>query len=72
VFLTAPAHAAQGTRWQAIGSSSPRVLVPAGNGVMSAPLGVTPGLFVARSAGTSVLTSTFPGGKAWSVTLVVN
>jgi hypothetical protein len=72
VFLAAPDGAAQGTRWRTIGSSSPQVLAPVGTGVLTAPLGVTPGLFVARSPGASVLTSTCPDGKSWQVTLVVS
>ncbi|POX52812.1 hypothetical protein [Streptomyces sp. Ru72] len=72
VFLAAPKGAAQGTRWRAIGSSSPQVLAPVGTGVMTAPLGVTPGLFVARSPGVSTLTSTCPDGTSWRATLVVS
>ncbi|MDF3299578.1 hypothetical protein [Streptomyces tropicalis] len=71
VFLAAPEQAAQGGRWRVISSSSPKVLAPVSNGVMSPPLGVTPGLFVGRSSGTSVLSSTYPGGNSWRVTLVV-
>ncbi|MGW5658632.1 hypothetical protein ACWEWG_00810 [Streptomyces sp. NPDC003758] len=72
VFLAAPEGAVQGTHWRAIGSSSPEVLAPVGTGVMTAPLGVTPGLFVARSPGASTLTSTCPDGTSWRVTLVVS
>ncbi|MFJ8364096.1 hypothetical protein [Streptomyces sp. NPDC093984] len=72
VFLAAPEGAVQGMSWRAIGSSNPHVLAPVGTGVMTAPLGVTPGLFVARSPGASTLTSTRPDGTSWRVTLVVS
>jgi hypothetical protein len=71
-FLSAlgkPATRADG--WSTIASSNPAVLAAGDDSVVSTPIGVTFGAFVARSAGTAVLSSTRPGGGSWSVTVVV-
>jgi hypothetical protein len=76
VFLTAtgpgagpgapPSH-----RWSEITSSAPRRLAAANSGVLTPPLGVTPGVFVGVAAGTATLGSRTPDGKGWRVTIVV-
>jgi len=72
VFLTAPGHNPErSARWNAIRSSAPEVLAPTNTGVLTAPLGVTPGIFLGRAPGTAVLTSSTPTGKPWTVTVVV-
>ncbi|WP_042419225.1 hypothetical protein [Streptacidiphilus anmyonensis] len=67
IFLTA-AHS--GDTWQPVQATG-AILAPANTGVMTAPLGVTPAMFVGTTDGTSVLTSAAPSGKTWKVTIVV-
>ncbi|MEY9871289.1 hypothetical protein ABH931_000754 [Streptacidiphilus sp. MAP12-33] len=67
IFLTAAKSADVWTPVQATGS----VLAPTSTGVMTAPLGVTPAMFVGTADGTSQLTSTAPSGARWTVTVVV-
>ena len=67
VFLTA---ATSSDAWQPVHSTG-AILAPTNTGVMTAPLGVTPAMFVGTTDGTSVLTSSAPSGKAWKVTIVV-
>ncbi|MEZ0094044.1 hypothetical protein [Streptacidiphilus sp. EB129] len=72
VFLTAPnTTAPQSDRWAEVASSDSAVLSPGNTGVLTAPLGVTPGVFVGAVPGTSVLSSHSPDGRAWQVTVVV-
>jgi hypothetical protein len=68
VFLHAPAPA---QRWTPIASSKPDVLAPQRTGILTAPVGVTPGIFAAMHAGTAVLSSSRPNGPSWSVTVLV-
>jgi hypothetical protein len=71
-FLTAPGGTAAVTdHWVQIKSSDPQVLAYGDNSVLTTPVSVTAGVFVARKAGTAVLTSTLSSGKTWSVTIVV-
>jgi len=73
VFLTAPGRSLQrSARWSTIRSSDPKVVAPTNTGVFTAPLGVTPGLFLGKAPGTAVLTSSTPSGKPWTVTIVVH
>jgi hypothetical protein len=67
VFLTAPKS---GDTWQPVQASG-SILAPTNTGVMTAPLGVTPAMFVGTSDGMSVLTSASPSGRSWKVTIVV-
>jgi hypothetical protein len=67
IFLTA---AKSGDTWRPVQASG-AILAPANTGVMTAPLGVTPAMYVGTSDGTSVLSSAAPSGKTWTVTIVV-
>ncbi|WP_042367862.1 hypothetical protein [Streptacidiphilus neutrinimicus] len=67
IFLTA---AQSGDTWQPVQATG-AILAPANTGVMTAPLGVTPAMFVGTTDGTSVLSSAAPSGKTWKVTIVV-
>jgi hypothetical protein len=67
IFLTA----VRGSQWGQVQASGAPVLAPANTGVMTAPLGVTPGMFVGTADGTAVLSSTTKSGQSWKVTLVV-
>ncbi|WP_042386771.1 hypothetical protein [Streptacidiphilus melanogenes] len=67
IFLTA---AGSGDTWQPVQATG-SILAPASTGVMTAPLGVTPAMFVGTTDGTSVLSSAAPSGKTWKVTIVV-
>jgi hypothetical protein len=69
VFLHAPTPA---QRWTPVASSDTDVLAPQRPGVLTAPVGVTPGIFTAVHAGTARLSSTRPNGPSWSVTVVVS
>jgi hypothetical protein len=59
------------TRWAAVTSSDPTILQPQRTGVLTAPVGVTPGIFGGLRAGTATLTSTQSTGQTWTVTIVV-
>ncbi|MEZ0065603.1 hypothetical protein ABIA32_001603 [Streptacidiphilus sp. MAP12-20] len=67
VFLTA----AKGGQWQPVHASGDGVLAPTSTGVMTAPLGVTPAMFIGATDGTAVLTSGTASGATWKVTVVV-
>ncbi|WEO93730.1 hypothetical protein A6P39_006750 [Streptomyces sp. FXJ1.172] len=67
VFLTAQNR----DRWQPVQASGNGVLAPANTGVMTAPMGVTPAMFVGAADGTAVLTSTTAAGGRWRVTIEV-
>ncbi|KOV65254.1 hypothetical protein [Streptomyces sp. MMG1121] len=67
VFLTA----GKSGRWQPVHASGNGVLAPANTGVMTAPVGVTPAMFMGATDGTAVLTSTTPSGHRWKVTIEV-
>ena len=67
IFLTA---ASSDDAWKPVQASG-AVLAPTNTGVMTAPLGVTPAMFVGTSDGTSVLSSSAASGRAWKVTIVV-
>lgn len=72
VFLTAPGdHPAQSARWSPVTSSSPNVLTATSSGVLTAPMGVTPGIFVGTARGTAVVASRLPGGRTWRAVVVV-
>jgi hypothetical protein len=68
VFLHASTPA---NRWTPIASSQPDVLAPQRTGVLTAPVGVTPGIFAAMRAGSAQLSSSQPNGPSWSVTVIV-
>jgi hypothetical protein len=73
VFLSAPTGAAAGSdHWGRVASSAPQVLAAAGTAVLTAPMGVTPGMFRGATAGEARLTSTTAAGKSWQVTIVVS
>ncbi|WP_344441658.1 hypothetical protein [Kitasatospora nipponensis] len=73
VFLTPPpADTTSAGRWSTVLSSSPPVLADAGTGVLTAPVGVTPGIFQGASAGRARLTSGTLDGGTWQVTVVVS
>lgn len=59
-------------RWTAITSSASGVLKAQQTGVLTAPVGVTPGIFGATAAGVATLSSTEPDGHSWAVTIVVS
>jgi hypothetical protein len=59
-------------RWAEIKSSDAGVLKAQQTGVLTAPVGVTPGIFGATAAGTATLSSTEPDGHTWTVTIVVS
>ncbi|MER5640956.1 hypothetical protein ABT095_28905 [Kitasatospora sp. NPDC002227] len=56
-------------RWSSPASSDTAVLAPAGTSRLTAPLGVTPGVFRAARRGTAELSSSL-GGRRWQVTVV--
>ncbi|MFE9423133.1 hypothetical protein ACFYNO_09225 [Kitasatospora sp. NPDC006697] len=66
VFLTAPEG-----HWAPVASSGPTVLTAVGSSMLTAPIGVTPALFRAESAGTVRLTSANGAGHDWQATVVV-
>ncbi len=68
VFLHAPAPA---QRWTPVASSRPDLLAPQSSSALTAPVGVTPGIFRAEATGTAQLSSTRPNGPSWSVTVVI-
>ncbi|MEU8694144.1 hypothetical protein [Streptomyces sp. NPDC048665] len=67
VFLTA----GKSGRWQPVHADGNGVLAPANTGVVTAPVGVTPAMFVGATDGTAVLTSGTPSGGRWRVTIEV-
>jgi hypothetical protein len=67
VYLHAPGTA----RWSPVTSSAPDVLGPQRTGVLTAPVGVTAGIFGGLRAGTATLSSSRPDGATWTVTIVV-
>jgi hypothetical protein len=73
VFLTSPEGQKPGVpRWAPIATSDARVLTPRSSGILTAPVGVTPGIFEALTRGTVQLTSTIPGGtRSWHVAVLV-
>jgi hypothetical protein len=71
VFLTAPS-ASSVTRWSQITIADTSVLGYGNDGMMTPPLNVTPGVVTGVSRGTSTVTSTLPGGRTWSATVVVS
>jgi hypothetical protein len=71
VFLTAPANGAPTAGWSRIAVGDTAILGYGNSGVLTAPLGVTPGVFVGRQTGSTTLVSTLPDGTAWRVTIVV-
>ncbi|MDH6108531.1 hypothetical protein P3T36_003825 [Kitasatospora sp. MAP12-15] len=73
VFLTPPSgDPTSAGRWSAVVSSSPPVLTDAGAGMLTAPIGVTPGIFQGTRAGEARLSSGTAAGKTWQVTVVVS
>lgn len=72
VFLTVPAGAKPGVKWDHIKVADVSVAVYGNSGVLTPPIGVTPGVFVGAKRGTTTLTSVLlPKGITWKVTLVV-
>jgi hypothetical protein len=71
VFLTVPSNSAPGTRWNQIKIDDTSVVGYGNSGVLTPPLGVTPGVFVGTHPGATTLSSTLPSGTTWKVTLVV-
>ncbi|MDH6580562.1 hypothetical protein [Kitasatospora sp. MAP5-34] len=79
VFLAPPAGVAGGTsgaavgadRWSGVVSSAPQVLTATSTGVLTAPLGVTPGIFRGTAAGEARLASSTATGRSWQVTIVI-
>lgn len=71
VFLTATSTTAR-SGWSAITVSDTAVLGYGNTGVMTAPIDVTPGMFVGLTRGTATLDSTLPSGAAWKVVIVVS
>lgn len=71
VFLTVPSNAAPGTRWTQIKIDDTSVVGYGNSGVLTPPVGVTPGVFVGAHSGTTTISSTLPNGTPWKVTLVV-
>ncbi len=83
VFCLAPGHridvflthsgtpAAKAARWSEISSSNPLVVAPVGSGMLTPPVGVTPGIFRGAAAGTARLSSRLPDGRTWQVTIAV-
>lgn len=72
VFLTASSGSGTaGTGWSQITSSGTAVLTPLSSGVLTAPRGVTPGIFLGAVRGTATLSSRLPNGKTWTATVVV-
>ncbi|MFB7504926.1 hypothetical protein [Streptomyces broussonetiae] len=67
VFLSA----GKSGRWQPVQTAGNGVLAPANTGVMTAPVGVTPAMFVGTTDGTAVLSSSNPSGGRWRVTIEV-
>lgn len=73
VFLTSPQGNKPGvTRWSRISTSDPGVLAPRSSGILTSPVGVTPGIFQAQAPGTARLSSAVPGTPhTWQVTIRV-
>lgn len=74
VFLTAPGGRKPGVQpWHRVATSDARVLAPRSSGVLTAPVGVTPGIFQALAPGTVELSSTLPGDShTWRVTIAIS
>ncbi|MDF3292990.1 hypothetical protein [Streptomyces silvisoli] len=68
VFLTAKGTQ-MSARWSPVTSSAPQLLAPANSGVLTPPVGVTPGVFVATAPGTVQLSSRTSDGKRWQATV---
>jgi hypothetical protein len=59
-------------RWSTVTSSDPAIVAPRRTGLLTAPVGVTPGIFGGVTPGTATLSSSRPGGGGtWTVTIVV-
>jgi hypothetical protein len=71
VFLTAPSNSAPGVRWAQIKIDDTSVVGYGNSGVLTPPVGVTPGVFVGAHPGTATISSTLPSGTTWKATLVV-
>lgn len=71
VFLTVPDGAAPDTRWGQIKAADPSVVGYGNNGVLTPPIGVTPGVFAGIRTGSTTLSSSLPDGTTWRVTIVV-
>jgi uncharacterized iron-regulated membrane protein len=73
VFLTSPEGQKPGVpRWAPIATSDAHVLTQRSSGILTAPVGVTPGIFEALTRGTVQLTSTIPGGtRTWHVAVLI-
>ncbi len=62
---------AAANRWSGVVSSAPQVLAATSTGVLTAPVGVTPGLFQGATAGAARLASSTADGRSWQVTIVI-
>jgi hypothetical protein len=73
VFPTSPQGQKPGVpRWTPVTASAPHVLAPRSSGILTAPVGVTPGIFQAMAPGTVQLTSALPGsGHTWHVAILI-
>jgi hypothetical protein len=68
VFLSADGPQ-MSARWSPVTSSAPQLLASASSGVLTPPVGVTPGVFVATAPGTVQLSSRTSDGKRWQATV---
>lgn len=73
VFLTSPsAPKPGGKRWDPVATSDAHILVRRSSGILTPPVGVTPGIFQAQAPGSVELSSSLPdSGRTWHVTIVV-
>lgn len=73
VFLTSPSVPKPGMkRWNRVATSDAHILAPRSSGMLTAPVGVTPGIFQAQAPGSVELSSSLPdSGRTWHVTIVV-
>jgi hypothetical protein len=73
VFLTVPGGpGSKGPRWSPAASSDRTVLAPRTSGILTAPVGVTPGVFQALAPGTVTLTSHLAPDGAWKATIDIS
>lgn len=71
VFLAVPALAGRGARWTQIKIDDTSVVAYGNSGVLTPPVGITPGVFVGAHSGATTISSSLPNGVTWQVTLVV-
>jgi hypothetical protein len=71
VFLTTPDGTPAGVRWSRIAVRDTTVVGYGNSGVLTAPVNVTPGIFIGVHAGSTTLSSSLPDGTTWHATVVV-